>query len=202
MTQKEEKNNDVMKNILDEAEILFATKGYKGMKMMELAKNVNVNHAMIHYYFSSKQNLYEEIVKKLFSAWEEDIKSVVWSEENPEETMRQYIKSFLDFHVKYKNFFIIRKWDAMEDLGVFERYIGMYWVKDLEEKIATIDKWKTQGYIRNEVNSRVLMFNIWGLLDYYFDRDPKQLKEILGDKITLDDLSESIIEHILNGIIK
>jgi AcrR family transcriptional regulator len=47
--------------ILDMAEKLFIEKGFEGAKMMEIAKVAGVNHAMLHYYFQTKENLFNQI---------------------------------------------------------------------------------------------------------------------------------------------
>lgn len=54
--------------ILDAAEAEFFEKGYGNAKMMAIAKRANVAHSMLHYYFRSKENLFQTIfLKKLRS---------------------------------------------------------------------------------------------------------------------------------------
>ena len=47
--------------ILEAAEAEFLEKGYGNAKMMAIAKRVNVAHSMLHYYFRSKENLFQTI---------------------------------------------------------------------------------------------------------------------------------------------
>ena len=44
-------------HILDAAEELFAQQGFAATPVREIAEKVNVNPAMIHYYFGSKRAL-------------------------------------------------------------------------------------------------------------------------------------------------
>jgi AcrR family transcriptional regulator len=50
--------------ILEAAEKLFIEKGYTGTKTTEIAKVAGVNHAMLHYYFRTKENLFNRIFEQ------------------------------------------------------------------------------------------------------------------------------------------
>lgn len=52
------KRND----ILLAAEREFMRHGFAGARTMEIAKEAGVNHAMLHYYFKTKAQLFQEIV--------------------------------------------------------------------------------------------------------------------------------------------
>jgi len=54
----EEKDINTKQLIMQAAEKEFLNKGYAGAKMTEIAKQAGVNHAMLHYYFKSKENLF------------------------------------------------------------------------------------------------------------------------------------------------
>jgi AcrR family transcriptional regulator len=47
--------------ILEAAEKVFMDKGYTGAKTVEIAKEAGVNHALLHYYFRTKENLFNRI---------------------------------------------------------------------------------------------------------------------------------------------
>ncbi|MDP4283408.1 MAG: TetR family transcriptional regulator [Bacteroidota bacterium] len=49
--------------ILDSAIKLFSTKGFEGTSVREIAKEAEVNVAMINYYFLSKEKLFESVVE-------------------------------------------------------------------------------------------------------------------------------------------
>ncbi len=50
--------------ILEAAEKEFLDKGYTLTKTTEIAKIVGVNHAMLHYYFRTKENLFDKVFQK------------------------------------------------------------------------------------------------------------------------------------------
>jgi TetR/AcrR family transcriptional regulator len=49
--------------ILNAALKEFATLGYAGARMEKIARRAEINKAMLFYYFSSKDNLYQEVLK-------------------------------------------------------------------------------------------------------------------------------------------
>ncbi|MBW2404717.1 MAG: TetR family transcriptional regulator [Deltaproteobacteria bacterium] len=52
--------------ILDAAEDEFADRGFHGTRMVAIAKGAGVTHGLLHYYFGSKDRLYEQVVGRLF----------------------------------------------------------------------------------------------------------------------------------------
>ena len=51
--------------ILDAAEQEFAEHGFHGTRMVAIAKRAGVTHGLLHYYFDSKDRLYEQVVGRL-----------------------------------------------------------------------------------------------------------------------------------------
>lgn len=49
--------------ILKAAEEVFLEKGFTGAKTTEIARRAGVNHAMLHYYFRTKENLFSLIFR-------------------------------------------------------------------------------------------------------------------------------------------
>jgi AcrR family transcriptional regulator len=57
------KNGHTGDRILDEAEILFARKGYHGVSIREITNAARCNLAAVNYHFGNKQNLYLEVFR-------------------------------------------------------------------------------------------------------------------------------------------
>lgn len=50
--------------ILDAAEDLFSKRGFDGVTMREVAELANVDSALAHYYFSTKQGLFDAVLER------------------------------------------------------------------------------------------------------------------------------------------
>lgn len=55
--QKEEKGRTTKERILDEAEKLFAVKGFEGTGIEEIAHNVGIRKSVIYYHFKNKEEI-------------------------------------------------------------------------------------------------------------------------------------------------
>ncbi len=83
--------------ILDAAETLFLEKGFAMTSTVEIAKLAGCNQALVHYYFRSKEKLFEQIFEKkaeliLFSVTKDDDPNLPF-----QERLRKMIESHFDF---------------------------------------------------------------------------------------------------------
>lgn len=61
--QETQHPKDTEQLILDAAVKEFSTKGFDGARTSTIAANAGVTHAMLHYYFRTKEKLFERIFK-------------------------------------------------------------------------------------------------------------------------------------------
>lgn len=54
---------DSRERLLDEAEMLFAQKGFEGVSVREITRAAHCNLAAVNYYFGNKENLYLEVFR-------------------------------------------------------------------------------------------------------------------------------------------
>lgn len=192
--KEEEKSYETI--ILDCAEKSFAEKGFANSKLMSIAEMANVNHALIHYYFRTKDHLYENVVQRLFQKWEVKIKTFEWEGEEPKQVVGEYIEKYFYFHIESDNYQKIRMWDRIENKNLFPKYIEKYWKEDLDNKIRKIEEWQKQGLLRKEINAEFLMHSIWSLVNYFYPFGEKELQKMFGNEEPLEKNYENIIGQI------
>ena len=56
---KEKQDNGAEKAILEAARKVFTHRGFAGARMDEIAKEAGINRALLHYYFRSKEKLFD-----------------------------------------------------------------------------------------------------------------------------------------------
>ena len=59
-----EDTSNTEQSILKAAEKEFLKKGFSGSKTTEIAKEAGVTHAMLHYYFRTKENLFNKVFEE------------------------------------------------------------------------------------------------------------------------------------------
>ncbi len=86
--------------ILSAAKREFAECGYQGSRLGPIARKARVNQALIHYYFGSKEQLYLEVLRRLFGVDEtSDLRERFgrWSL-GPAERLMAALYFFVNFH--------------------------------------------------------------------------------------------------------
>ena len=96
---KEESNTlDTESRILQAAEKEFFEKGYAGARTTSIAEAAGVTHAMLHYYFRTKDKLFERIVSGKINMLGEIILSAIGDDNLPlEDRIRQGVERHFDF---------------------------------------------------------------------------------------------------------
>ncbi|MNP17246.1 HTH-type transcriptional regulator RutR [compost metagenome] len=61
-----------VEKILLAAEQVFAEKGYRGTSMGDIAAKVELPRTNLHYYFSTKSELYQAVLLGLLDVWKQD----------------------------------------------------------------------------------------------------------------------------------
>lgn len=75
----------------------FSRKGKDGARMQEIADKAGINKAMLHYYFRSKDKLYESVLSYVFGRFMRSFAEVLQETESFADTLRTFINGFIDF---------------------------------------------------------------------------------------------------------
>jgi len=63
-SSSQSRDRDTEQRILDAAHVIFLRRGTAGARMQEIAKEADVNSALLHYYFRSKERLAEAVFQR------------------------------------------------------------------------------------------------------------------------------------------
>jgi len=89
--------SDTEREIFDAALQVFARKGKDGARMQTIADAADINKAMLHYYFRSKDQLYEEVfafsMRRFMAAFGESLRAAP----SFKETLGAFIDGYVDF---------------------------------------------------------------------------------------------------------
>lgn len=96
MEKKEQPSKEQL--ILAAAEYEFLTKGYDGARTTSIANAAGVTHAMLHYYFRTKEQLFERIVDEKFRIMSQAMFNIIGDPSLPiEERIKYSIEAHFDF---------------------------------------------------------------------------------------------------------
>ncbi|MEO9211208.1 MAG: TetR family transcriptional regulator, partial [Ginsengibacter sp.] len=173
---------DKKETILKSALKLFSSNGYEGTGVRAIAKDANVNVAMINYYFQSKEGLFEKMVewkalyiKELFA----DI--VQNSTLSPLEKVEQMIDQLIERKFSDRKFhYLLHRELSLENRESMKGKIAEILFKNIEPVKAVIEE-GIRKKVFKEVDIELTLTTIIGSIHYLLTSET-MARKILGKK--------------------
>lgn len=162
--------------ILDAAEDEFAEHGFHGTRMVAIAERAGVTHGLLHYYFDSKDRLYEEVVGRLFRRHLRLFEELS-SEETAVSARDAVLRSF-DLFWEHPNQVRIMLWEMASGDDRVERAMKDFY-DGMARALATLPAKAPSA--KPGRDPRDVYVSILGALVVYFFRDPA-IKRLFGEK--------------------
>lgn len=99
MAKKEDKSTE--NKILNAAKGVFQTKGMDGSRMQEIADKAGINKALLHYYYRSKQVLFEAVFSNAFSLIAPQLNKILNEDNDLFEKIEGFAHSYISFIAKH-----------------------------------------------------------------------------------------------------
>ena len=97
----ETKKDSTEDKILEAAKNVFVAKGMEGARMQEIADEAGINKALLHYYFRSKERLFEAIFSEIIKFAFPKITRIAQSDEPIVTKIEQVIDAYIDLLIKH-----------------------------------------------------------------------------------------------------
>ena len=197
------KTENTEAEILIAAKEIFQQKGMAGARMQEIADKAKINKALLHYYYRSKQLLFEAVFKNAFSLLAPQLNKVLNDDSDLFEKIRGFTKNYVSFviaHPYLPNFVI-------QELNKNPEFIAKL---RANENFPSIEKFKLQveeaiknGVIK-PIEAEQLFINIISLNIFPFIGEPLLMALVNVDKesynILLENRKTEVAEFIINSI--
>ncbi|PLX24056.1 MAG: TetR/AcrR family transcriptional regulator [Marinilabiliales bacterium] len=87
--------------ILDAAKEVFQQKGMTGARMQEIADKAGINKALLHYYYRTKDKLFEKVFELAFSLFIPKVKEMMISDKPVFEKIEFFVENYLNLLQKH-----------------------------------------------------------------------------------------------------
>lgn len=178
--------------IFDAAAAVFEKKGLDGARMQEIADQAGINKALLHYYFRSKEKLFDAVFgklagymfDKLFSCFDNDLPL----QEKLTLFYQQHM-SFLQAHPRLPAFILneINKHPEhivsifnMERIRSFRH--KMFQQMDVEMNAGRLQKIDKMQLLINIIGLSVFPFAARGLIEILLAEDPFDFNELIEQR--------------------
>ena len=175
MNKEQNLSQDTETRILQAAEKEFFSKGYSGARTASIAEAAGVTHAMLHYYFRTKDNLFERIVSEKINMLADIVLSAIGDADLPlKERLRQGIEQHFDFIAANRDlprFIVNEVLSRPEQIEIMKKntlYIVNNLLGNLQQEI---DEYAAQGFCQ-QVDARMLLIDIISLNVFPFIAAP------------------------------
>ncbi len=186
--------------ILKAAEAVFAEKGFDGATTAEIAARAGVPKANVHYYFGTKQQLYDRLIENILEVWL-DALDVIRADAEPAQALGEYIERKVHASRDWPD--SSRVW-AIEIIGGgrnVSAFLKGRLRQEVREKGKVLAKWAHEGRM-DPVDPAHFMFLLWAMTQTYADFAAQiaavLAKDRLNDKV-FQTAEETIKSIILKG---
>ncbi len=162
--------------ILNAAEDEFAEHGFHGTRMVAIAERAGVTHGLLHYYFDSKDRLYEEVVGRLFRRHLRLFERL--ASDGAVVSARDLVLQSFDLFWEYPNQVRIMLWEMASGDDRVERSMKDFY-DGMARALATLPAKAPSTEPGRD--PRDVYVSILGALVVYFFRDPA-IKRLFGEE--------------------
>lgn len=197
-------NTEAEYKILEAARKVFIRKGYAGARMREIADEAGINKGLLHYYFKTKDGLFESIFDELLMTFAPQLNIIFESDLPLFEKIEQFIHQYMTVLINNPDLppFIVHEMQQNEErvvnaiLKSKHKPNPMKFIIQIQMEMAT-------GKIR-EVNPVHLMINMVSLCAFPFVAKP-MFKGILHindvDYLQIMEIrKKEIVDFIINSL--
>jgi len=201
MSKTKDKNTE--EQILNAAKNIFQAKGMDGARMQEIADKAGINKAMLHYYYRSKQLLFEAVFKNAFSLLAPQLNAILNDDSSIEDKIRNFTSNYISFIIKhpYLPNFIIQELNRNQDFILklkenkgFPNLEKFKKQEDEEIKKGLIKPISAEQLFINIIALNIFPFVAKPLIMALTNADNKAYKQLMEDRKT--EVSNFIINSI------
>ena len=172
------------------AKKIFTEKGLAGARMQDIADHAGINKAMLHYYFRSKQKLFEIIFEEQLTKMVSALNMIIRSDYSFKDKVREFVDKEIEIIGEFPMLPLFVLGEALQNPGILE--------EKLKEKLLPTIKHAFNKLINREIEAgrmapispEQFMMNLVSLCIYPLLAKPL-IKTILQiDDPTFDQLME------------
>lgn len=178
----------------------FAENGLLGASTQRIADRAGITKTRLHYYISSKEELYEDALEHVTGAWV-DLFDEISETEDPRAFIASYIKRKVRFCLDNPDVVKLFAKEIMRGAPMLlDRFTRSR--TTMQRAAAMINGWSDAGLIRR-VDPVLLQFHIWAMTEHYALRQ-SEVQFMLGlastDDLDVDFVVQEMTELVAFGL--
>jgi Transcriptional regulator len=199
----ETKKDTTEEKILEAAKNVFLAKGMDGARMQEIADEAGINKALLHYYFRSKERLFEAIFSEIVKFAFPEISRIIASDEPVINKIEKVVDAYLNLLLKHPFIpgFIMK--ELNRDPSTLFKMIGRFGFRPqsvVDALLGAMDrgeivKMDPRHLAVNIVSMCVFPFAARPIINYFiFNEDKQALEKFYSER------AEVVKQFVINAI--
>jgi len=190
-----------IETIVRAAESVFAERGYQGATTTEIARRAALPKANLHYYFATKELLYQQVLNNVVESWLAAANAFD-TVDQPVEALTRYIHAKMDLSRSRPDGSKVWANEIMHGAPVIQHYLETTLHDWVATRVHCIEVWIEKGLIR-PIEPLHLLYMIWSTTQHYADFSQQintlNCSQPLSDK-QFEGAKHQVTEIILRGI--
>jgi len=200
----ETKKDSTEDKILEAAKNIFIAKGMEGARMQEIADEAGINKALLHYYFRSKERLFEAIFSEIFKFAFPKLSKIILSDAGIVTKIELFVDAYIDILIKHPFIpgFVMKEMNRdpsglfklVAKYGLDPQPVFSYIQQAMDQ--GEIIKMKPQHLVVNVVSMCIFPFAARPVISFVvFKNNPKELEAFYAER------AEVIKQFVINAIV-
>jgi TetR/AcrR family transcriptional regulator len=166
-SKREETRRENERLILSAAETVFAEAGFGGATMQLIADVAGLPKANLHYYFTTKEDLYRRVVQDIFEIWLHAADSFD-NASDPASAIGAYIDAKMEISRRHPNGSKVWASEVMHGAPVIQDYLENTLREWTDGRSKVIQGWIDAGQM-SPISPRHLLYMLWATTQHYAD---------------------------------
>jgi TetR/AcrR family transcriptional regulator len=183
--------------VLDCALDIFASYGFHGATIDQIAAKADLSKPNVLYYFKSKEHIYLSLLTRTLEGWLDPFLAINPAGE-PMVELQTYVSAKMDMSFESplpSRLFAI---EILNGAPQMQEAMKTTLRSLVDEKAAVLQTWMDQGKLK-QVDPHHLIFSIWSVTQHYADFGI-QIECLLGRPPNREMAKAAVIEILLGGL--
>ncbi len=155
--------------ILSVARTEFATRGFAGARLQDVAERVGLSHPTLLYHFGSKEGLYAAVIETAVQDWAETTRRAISTGLRGFEQVAALIDAGFEFFATHQELVMIVRREAIEGGERLEEAMADHLRPFLESAVAFLKRESRAGRLRPHDPVELMQLCYGALLTYFSD---------------------------------
>jgi len=155
---------ETRQRLLEAAERLFATRGYRGTPVREIARLARCNVSLVGYYFGSKEGLLREVMQPRVRRLRRVIQDLEGTDPLTERHLLHFVESLVGELANQRPFFRLMLSELLrEDSPLGPEALLPVW-DNQQAALGVFRRAVRQGLVREDLDLRVVLTSLFGAI--------------------------------------